>query len=423
VEEKMSLKTMRIVFAVVFISWIFPLHIESGELDDLKLRSDDASDDLTMVVGQQEVLDASEVASFSESTREIIEIKVPRDGRKMIITAVQQGATSLLLIGRDGKERTLVITVFSKKPNAIIDEIKELLKEIDGLSFRRVGLRIFVDGYVPTQAALQKVEQVAKLYKGQVASLAQVDPSVVRPQTNIRLDLAFVGLRRRSGYNAGVSWPGAYGATGALEGTMDLMTGSITASYKVVDQALPALEAASRHGWARIRKRVTVMTTSGNRATYEAGGEVNVAIAGSQAAELRTVSFGARLDVLPRLAKSQDILDLEVEAEVSDLTETTQDVPGRTISRVKTLVHLGLGQSILLGGLDAESESSTKTGLPLLSRIPILGFFFGTTDHQEDREEGIIVITPSVLENIGREGERLLEEALSKFKRFDGDFE
>ncbi len=77
---------------------------------------------------------------------------------------------------------------------------------------------------------------------------------------------------------------------------------------------------------------------------------------GSQAAELRMVPYGARLTVLPRLAKSDDIVDLEVDAEVSDLTETTQDVPGRSIARVKTLVHLGLGQSILLGGLDAESK-------------------------------------------------------------------
>ncbi len=416
----MSKRDMWIIVAILFATWAYPASTLSGN-DGMKRREE--KENVMMVVGEQRILEATHIESFSESTRGIIEVKIPRDGRKLILTAVRQGVTSLLLISRTGAQRTIIITVFSKAPATIEAELGELLGDLDGLVFRRVGPRIFIDGIVPSEASLRRIEQVTKIYAGQVACLAQIDPNVVRPQTNIRFDLIFVGLRRRSGYNAGVSWPGAIGNTGTLDGTLDIMSGTLTASYKVVDQALPALEAAARHGWVRIRKRATVMTTSGNRATYEAGGEVNVAVAGSQAAELRTVPYGARLSVLPHLAKDLNILDLEVDAEVSDLTETTQDVPGRTISRVKTVVHLGLGQSILLGGLDAESESSSKTGLPLLSRIPILGFLFGTTNHQEEREEGLIMITPSVLDNVDQVGKRLLEEALKKFEAFDGDFE
>jgi len=112
----------------------------------------------------------------------------------------------------------------------------------------------------------------------------------------------------------------------------------------------------------------------------------------------------------------------EVEAEVSDLTETKQDVPGRTISRVETMVHLGMGQSILLSGLDAESERDTKTGLPGLSRIPVLGLLFGTKRNEQEREEGVIVITPTVLDNLDNRGRRLLEDALKRFKQFSGRF-
>jgi type II secretory pathway component GspD/PulD (secretin) len=108
---------------------------------------------------------------------------------------------------------------------------------------------------------------------------------------------------------------------------------------------------------------------------------------------------------------------------VSDLTETSQDVPGRTISKVATLVHLGLGQSIVLSGLDAESESHSKRGLPLLSRIPIIGYFFGVGTHREEQVEGLIAITPTVIENLDRDGRRRLEQALAKFEQFDGDFE
>ncbi len=390
---------------------------------ELALEVAEDAVELMMVVGEQRVLAASDVASFSESTRGIIEVKIPRDGKKMILTAARSGSTSLLLIDRAGNERTLHISVFSKNPEAIEGEINELLTGLDGLTMRRVGPRVFVDGHVPSEGDLQKVERVAALYGGQVACLATVDLNAVSERTNIRLDLTFVGLRINASTGAGISWPGSAGTNGVVTGSLDLLHGGMTASYQIVDQAMPALELAARYGWARIRKRATVMTTSGNLATYEAGGEVNVAVVGSQAAELRTVPYGARLSVLPRLAKEKGIIDLEVEAEVSDLTETTQDVPGRTISKVKTLVHLGLGQSILLGGLDAETESKTKTGIPGLARIPILGFFFGTTDKREDREEGIIIVTPTVIDNVDLEGKRRLEQALEKFENFEGKFE
>jgi type II secretory pathway component GspD/PulD (secretin) len=148
-----------------------------------------------------------------------------------------------------------------------------------------------------------------------------------------------------------------------------------------------------------------------------------VAVSGSQAAEIRSVPYGCRLTVLPHLAPGSNILDLEVAAEVSDLTETSQNVPGRSISKVETLVHLGLGQSILLSGLDSNSKTKATNGLPLLARIPILGFFFGTITGTEERTDRVILITPTVIENLDREGKRLIEQALTKFEKFDGDFE
>lgn len=387
------------------------------------LSSESPEAEMTLVLGEQRMIDATEVASFSESTRGIIQVKVPRDGRKMIITASRPGATSLLLIDHKGKEKTIAITVFAMLPKTVLQELAKLFEDMETIRLRQVGARVFIEGTVPTKAALQRVEQAAKIYRGQVATLVELDPTAVRPRTNIRLDLMFIEMRRRDSDKLGIHWPGQYGASAALQGSLDLTTGGLTAAYEVVDQALPSLEAAARYGWIKIRKRATVITTSGHQASYEAGGEVNVAIVGSQSAELRSIPYGARLVVTPRLSEDERILDLEVEAVVSDLTETTQDVPGRSVSRVQTLVHLGLGQSIMLSGLEAASEATTKEGLPYLSKIPILGLFFGTRSHVEEQVEGIIVITPTVLDSLDREGKRRLEEALIRFEEFDGKFE
>ncbi len=380
-------------------------------------------EELMMVVGDQQIFDVTRIESFSESTRGIIQVKVPRDGRTMIITALRPGSTSLLLIDKSGGQRTLMITVFAMLPETVEKELSELFRDETSIELRRVGPRIFIDGTVRNKGALKRIQQTAAVYKGQVQSLVEVDSQAVEPRTNIRLDLAFVEMRRRDTNKFGINWPPAYGATGALNGTLDLMTGSLTAAYSVVDQALPSLAAAAQYGWVKIRKRATVVTTSGHQAVYAAGGEVNIAIAGSQAAELRSIPYGAKLTVTPRLSDDEQIVDLRVTAEVSDLTESQKDVPGRTVSQVETLVHLGLGQSIMLSGLDAESESTTKEGLPFLSKIPILGLLFGTRSHQEEQTESLIVITPTVLDQVDATGKRLLKQALSRFESFDGDFE
>ena len=387
---------------------------------DDEVEVDAGAGEVALVVGEQRVIASEDVESFSESTKGVVEVKVPRDGRRLVVTALKPGQTSLLLIERSGRERSLPIAVFARRPETVEAELGELLKDDRGVRARRIGSRIFLDGVVPTEADLERVERVAKMYPGQVESLAQVDPAVVKPRSNIRLDLTFIEMRASAGWGMGVSWPGQIGGTQSFDVSWDVGGGAPTASYQVVDQALPFLEAAAEAGYAKIRKRAALVTTSGNRATYSAGGEVNVAIAGSQAAELRSITYGCALTVLPRLDPGPGALDLDVQAEVSDLTEASGDVPGRTISKVATLVHLGLGQSIVLSGLDADSETRGKSGLPGLSRIPIFGMLFGVHRSREERVNGLIAITPAVIDDVGRDGKRRLEEALAAFEKFKG---
>jgi len=396
--------------AMAVLAGLLAAALEVGERDA----------EVSLVIGEQRVIASEDVESFSESAKGIIEVKVPRDGRRLVVTAIKAGQTSLLLIERGGRERSIAFTVFARRPETIEAEVAELLGENRGVRLRRIGSRIFIDGAVQSEAELARLAQIAKMYPGQVESLAQIDPQVVRPRSNIRFDLTFIEMRASSGWGAGISWPGQIGGTQSFDLSWQLGSAAPSASYQIVDQALPFLEAASEAGWAKIRKRASLLTTSGNRATYSAGGEVNIAIEGSDAAELRTISYGCSLSVLPRLDPGPGLLDLEVEAEVSDLAEASADVPGRTISKVATLVHLGLGQSIVLSGLDAEAAHRSKSGLPGLSRIPIFGMLFGVHRSRDEAVEGLIAITPAVIDDVGREGRRRLEEALAAFAEFDG---
>ena len=51
----------------------------------------------------------------------------------------------------------------------------------------------------------------------------------------------------------------------------------------------------------------------------------------------------------------------------------------------------------MLGGLIRTRRANTRTGIPYLSKIPILGFLFGVTVDHVDRTELLLLITPRVV--------------------------
>ncbi len=109
---------------------------------------------------------------------------------------------------------------------------------------------------------------------------------------------------------------------------------------------------------------------------------------------------GVILKITPRVNASGAVL-LDVSQEVSDVQPTKSGVtnsPTITTRRVATTVSVQDGQVIALGGLFRDSKSFGKNGLPILSRVPVLGgLLFGNNDNSQKRTELIILIKPHVL--------------------------
>jgi hypothetical protein len=82
------------------------------------------------------------------------------------------------------------------------------------------------------------------------------------------------------------------------------------------------------------------------------------------------------------------------------------------------------GQTIIIGGLIDENVFNNRQGVPFLSKIPILGFFFGTTDDTAHRREIIVLIRPRIIrdwqdaENLTQEyKDRLVNQGKTGIKR------
>ncbi len=58
-------------------------------------------------------------------------------------------------------------------------------------------------------------------------------------------------------------------------------------------------------------------------------------------------------------------------------------------------MNLELGQSLILAGLSSKSEVHTRSGLPGLSQIPLLGLLFGSERSATQDLENIVMIVSS----------------------------
>jgi general secretion pathway protein D len=108
---------------------------------------------------------------------------------------------------------------------------------------------------------------------------------------------------------------------------------------------------------------------------------------------------GVILHVTPRVNSSGGV-ELDIEQEVSDVVPTTTstiDSPTIQQRKIKSSVSVHDGETIALGGLIRDSQSRGKSGIPLLSDIPVLGTLFGTKTNTGDRTELLILITPHVV--------------------------
>jgi pilus assembly protein CpaC len=302
--------------------------------------------------------------------------------------------------------------------------VGELLEGYTGVRLRRVGARFFIEGGVSTEADLNRIRQIAALYPGQVESLVALGSGGTNRQTNIRIDFFFVQYDKTSSYGVGINWPGEIGGA-AIQSNFgyDFVAKTTTAQANIVNQPLPGLDIASTRGWAKVVKQATVITTNGVEANFDNGGEQNFPVATGLTGTIQKISFGTNVTVLPRFDPGSGDLEVKVDADVSDLVPpvSATPLPGRQTAKLSTLVHLKLGQSLVLSGIHTRDQRHEVSGIPGLSEIPVLGLLFAKHSDTRGEIEGAVFIVPSVVESPSRPAFDMIKDAMAQYDSYGGD--
>jgi pilus assembly protein CpaC len=163
------------------------------------------------------------------------------------------------------------------------------------------------------------------------------------------------------------------------------------------------LDALKEDGLIKILAEPTLISMSGQQASFLAGGEFPV----PQAGGLGTTSvvykkFGVELSFTP-LVLSESKISIKVHPSVSELDFTNAVllegfvVPGLNKREAVTMVELADGQSFAIAGLLQESVRDIVDKFPLLGDIPILGALFRSRSFQKRETELIIIVTPHLV--------------------------
>jgi general secretion pathway protein D len=129
---------------------------------------------------------------------------------------------------------------------------------------------------------------------------------------------------------------------------------------------------------------------------------------------------GVSLKVKPRVS-SNGMVFMDITQDVSSPSTSGPTIAGNISvdnRRLKTQVAVQSGETVVLAGLIKETSGTGSSGVPYLSRIPIIGGLFGTKTVTNEREEVLVLITPTVIRD-PYDARKLTDEYGSRFRALE----
>jgi pilus assembly protein CpaC len=329
------------------------------------------------------------------------------------VNAKAPGETVLYAV--DGEDRVLMNSVIRVQQD--LSRLRESLRQVvpgENINVESVNGSLLLKGNISTAGRAEKANALATAIASDSKSKVINQLSVATPnQVNLQVKVAEVS---RTVLKAlGVNWTKLNGNT--TFATNNPTTGGQISVQNAINFALGpksalinmTVDALAQEGLLTILAEPNLTATSGQPASFLAGGEFPVPVAGSASNGIATITvafkeFGIRLDFTPTVIDAQHV-SLRVRPEVSQLTNTgavsvpitannTVTIPALTVRRAETTLELGSGQSFALAGLLSHTLEQDISKVPALGDIPILGQLFRSNRFQKGETELVIIVTP-----------------------------
>jgi pilus assembly protein CpaC len=352
----------------------------------------------------------------------------PLTDHRLSILAKKIGTTRVSVYA-EGKK---LIGIFDVEVTYDVTRLtNELRRRFPGSHLRAssVNGRIMLSGEVADAVTLDQAVTIARQFGPEIINAV----SVSQPQ-QVLLEVRFIEISRTAGRDLGVQWnrfgqqstinigsgqpasnlpitaptsasniPAGEVAAGVLSGgsPFGFMIGRMISGGVATDVLINALE---QKGVARSLAEPNLVALSGDTASFLAGGEYPIPVAG-QLGQITVdyKKYGVGLAFTPTVL-GHGLINMKIEPEVSqiDTTHTVAvangiSVPALIVRRASTTVELRDGQSFVIGGLLQSDNQNQINQLPWLGSVPVLGALFSSKSYQKNETDLAIIVTPHVV--------------------------
>lgn len=172
------------------------------------------------------------------------------------------------------------------------------------------------------------------------------------------------------------------------------------------------LDLLRQNGAAQILSEPSVLCTNNKEAEIYVGQTQSILTQAQQSTQgqgnivnnYSREDIGITLKVKPRLSSNNKVT-LEVQTQIEDVlagSGTAADRPTTTKRKVTTNAIVNNGETVILGGLIKKSTGKSKSRVPILGDIPVLGNLLFTSHADEDIETNVVIyLTPYIVRKSG----------------------
>ncbi|WP_401738912.1 type II secretion system secretin GspD [Stenotrophomonas pavanii] len=240
-----------------------------------------------------------------------------------------------------------------------------------------------------------------------------------------------VAGRALTGALAGLTLPPAAG------GSWNTFAGGVTGNDGVGwaftgHNAAAVVSALDKVTDLRLLQTPSVFVRNNAEATLNVGDKVpintttvNTGVGTSTYSSVQYIDTGVILKVRPRVTRDGTVF-LDIVQEVSSASDVPDSCnpterncnPRISTKKLSTEAAVQSGDTIMLAGLITDSATDGSSGIPGLSRIPVVGALFGQKTRTSRRSEVIVLLTPTIVRN-NQESRNLTDEYSKRFRAME----
>jgi pilus assembly protein CpaC len=430
-------RTVLLLLILVFFL-IYPVASMADGPERIKINSTNP-ENLTVAAGKSIILESeTPIKRFSVAESRIADIIVLTPWQ-VYLTGKSSGVTSICFWGKDNKLSTVFDVEVTPDVVSLKNKLHQIFPNEKNIQVAATQNSIILSGDVSNAATMSQMLSVAGSYvpsessnattssqgtsasgsglpsgsgKQKLINLLEVG-GVQQVMLEVRVSEMSKSLIRQLGIN--FSAIGRQGRDGSLSFVSTLVDPTVNPLSTIIngtkisqDVTFTALiDALEERDLLKVLAAPTLITMSGKKANFLAGGEYPIPVPGTATSSttIEYKTYGVALNFLPTvLGKGR--INMEVAPEVSDLDYTNAVslsgyvVPGLTLRRVSTNIELADGQSFAIAGLLKYEVKDIVKKFPFFGDIPVLGALFKSSDFQKNQTELVIIVTPHIVKPV-----------------------